>query len=128
MALQLGHHVRNTTHVPVFLDSLQDPKDEAEDYCAVLKTYADHEYEDKTHLYEARSTITRKWGEVISPSVVHQRNGYDCGVWICIYCYCLCRGIDPKTFRGKCPWFRKHILLSICKNKLVDFIQYPALF
>lgn len=121
---------RKTIHSAVYMDSCHRVGQPVKD---IMKRYYKEEYDDKKHLYETKSDIKRSFDEV-AVSVPHQRNSFDCGVWVCIYAYCMVRGIDPAKFKGntenqqekKTSWFRKHMLVSITGDTIGNVVTYPA--
>ena len=55
-----------------------------------------------------------------------QKNGVDCGVFVCAFAYCLCNHLPLTTFTQEdMTFFRSHILCSTMQDKVMDLLTYP---
>lgn len=59
--------------------------------------------------------------------VPKQADDFNCGVFMCANVYCVLHGLDPSTFTAADMdyKFRKHMMLSVLKQKLQPLISYP---
>ena len=122
-------HRRKTIHEKVYMDSLHWTGKKKK---KLLQRYCEEEYSDKAQLYESKSKIKRLFKDM-EVAVPYQHNGCDCGVWVCIFAYCIIRGIDPCKFDGKNKteqeqrtlWFRKHMYASIISGNIMPVVTYP---
>lgn len=119
-----------TRHVTTYMDSLHRSGKTVK---KVLQRYHEEEYNDKSHLYQSKSKISRSFQDTPA-DVPLQLNGFDCGVWVCIFAFCMVHGIDPNKFDGKNQaqqerrtlTFRKHMYVSITGNNIAPIIIYPV--
>ncbi|CAF0965043.1 unnamed protein product [Brachionus calyciflorus] len=64
-------------------------------------------------------SLTNHWSFSYIKNIPVQRNGYDCGVFICKFGEYLSKGSDNFTFLSKdMDFFRKNIILSILNNQI----------
>jgi len=72
--------------------------------------------------------IKRTFVNHIATEEAVQKNGYDCGVFLCAYAYCVCHDLPIETFTQRhMSFFRRHILLSVSQGSLHDLLTYPQL-
>ena len=63
------------------------------------------------------------------PEVPQQENGYDCGVFLCAFAYCVVHDLPIEKFleQKHMQLFRKHMLLSVTSGTLVGVqIEYDV--
>ena len=77
-----------TTHHLGFKDSLWGEK--GPKHNAFTQKHCECEHEHKKHLYKPKCQV-RKEFIIDNPEVPHQGDGCDCGVWVCVFCFCEAR-------------------------------------
>ncbi|XP_076871674.1 sentrin-specific protease 2 [Brachyhypopomus gauderio] len=89
-----------------------------EDICNLILMYLKEEYKVK----KGKDLEDLKWSvsSLRTTEVPHQKNGSDCGVFVCKYADYIARG-RPFTFR-QChmPYFRKAMIWEILKQRLLQ--------
>ena len=106
-----------------YLDSCGGKGDE---YTAKLLQYLRDEWE---HAYghpmpeeEAAKWTCQKWGG----SCPQQKNGCDCGVFVCSFALCMAYDVRIGTFTQQhMLFFRYHIALSLAAGRIQTFLTYP---
>ena len=63
----------------------------------------------------------------LSQDCPQQDNGFDCGVFVCMYALCLVYKLPITTFKQEdVQFFRRHIALCIRNNALANFATYTG--
>jgi sentrin-specific protease 1 len=101
--------------------------------CNALIRYVHDEMQQK-HPNSMGEFDINSWSVNIRNGIIHQDNGYDCGVFICMYADYIIRNIDPRESPDEqrnqdmvnqhIEDYRKYILLQIVKhnrNKVSNF-------
>ena len=94
----------------------------------VLQDFVKQEYEFKSPVSKSMKDFNPTFDRdnTMPPQ---QENGYDCGVFVCAYGYCLVNELPLNTFtQSNMNFFRQHIACSIASGSLLPLIKYPALF
>ncbi|ETO02619.1 hypothetical protein RFI_34799, partial [Reticulomyxa filosa] len=83
------------------------------DLYVILKRYIEDEIKHK------QLSINETWSYHVPTDVPLQDNNLDCGVFTCMFMYCLCNDITTDFAQGDIANFRLKIAYEIITNKLV---------
>ena len=79
------------------------------------------EANDKRKIHGCPEITKSNWKLQHCKDVPQQSNGYDCGVFVCMYCDYMSDDLQPKFGQEKMPQFREKICASILRGSL----NYP---
>ena len=60
-----------------------------------------------------------KWKQIIAKNIPHQKNGSDCGMFVCKFAEYLSRRAKFSFSQSNMPYFRRRMVYEISKNDLL---------
>ena len=125
LAAVVTEDVTPTTHTIRYYDSLTKRNtSKARRYLDMIQKYLEQERKFTCDANGIGVVSKHKYIKEIS-LCPQQNNGYDCGVFVCMYAYCMCMNIPVDTFlQRNAQFFRRHITLSIAQGRLTDIVVH----
>ena len=120
---------RRTGHIQIkYYDSYEHDDLEARKYITTIREL----YKKMLNDYTLDMTIPSHWGSRkkvivtdVDEDVPLQTNSYDCGVFVCMFAFCVILGLNPNTFTQKeTQFFREHITITVLSGELYEMFRY----